>query len=109
MDAGVGNSKGNGRFECGFAEDINDKISETHYMIQTLTEHTSHLPKLTEIAESNERIEKTLLSSAIGKDHVGTPTVMLLLKIAGVVIFALTMIIVFLLTGARLGWVNILH
>lgn len=103
----------NGDIKCGvpdeWREEIDSKITETHSMLSSLVEHTTHLPKLSNIADSMERIEGKLLSSATGKDHTENKTVLIVLKILGAVIVGLTIVIVYLLTGLKLGWISGLH
>lgn len=119
MEAGVAedndtqNVQVNGESQCGFTgewqKDIDVKLTETHSMMTNLVEHTAHLSKLDKILDSLEAIQGKLLSSAIGKDDVNTKTVILILKILGIVIAGLTAVIVYLLTGLHLGFVNSLH
>jgi len=110
---GAGKMRTNGEFRCGLDEawqdDMFGKITETHNMMNSLIEHTSHLPKLTKISDSMTTIEGELINAATGKDHVNTKTVFLILKIFGVVICGLTAVIVYLLTGLHFGWVSSLH
>jgi len=103
----------NGELQCGITdewkEEVEYRVTETHDMMSNLIEHTSHLPKLSAIADRIDDISDKLISSATGKDHVGTPTVLLLLKIFGAVIMGLTAVIVYLLTGVHFGFINSLH
>lgn len=103
----------NGGLQCGVTEEwrdsIDSKVTETHSMLNTLVNHTSHLTKLTTIADKVTIIEDRLLIAATGKDHIETKTVYMLLKIFGSVIVGLTFVIVFLLTGVHFGWISQLH
>jgi hypothetical protein len=83
-----------------------EKINESHTMLSTLLEHTRHLPV---IAGTSAEIKACLLSAAIGKDHVPLPVVEKIIKIFGIVIATLLMVLVFILTGIKLGWFPVLH
>lgn len=83
-----------------------DKISETHSLLSTLVQHTSHLPN---IAKSNDEIKTYLVGAATGREHVPIKIVERLAKIGGWIIFGLVTVIVFLLTGSKLGLFPGLH
>ena len=97
--------------ECPLARGWHDKIEETimetHTMISSISEHTGHLKNLDTIAHAVSDIKNGLLASATSKDQIATKTVLTIMKIFGWVILGLTITIVFLLTGAHLGWFQI--
>ena len=100
------NSKeGNGPISCGVGGDwpahkertleaIN-KVDEMHETIGQIAMHASHLKKLDVL----EEIRDKLIGPATGKDHIETPTAVLIFKILGAVIIGLLLTVVFLLTG----------
>lgn len=85
---------------------IVDSAYETHKMLQTLVSYTAHLP---EIAQSNQEIKHYLMSAATGRNHVPLAIVERVVKMGGWVIFGLTAVIVFLLTGQEAGWIHLLR
>lgn len=105
--------KSNGEILCectdAWKEEVALKVTENNEMLTKLAEYAAYLPKLDTIANSMAIIEDRLISAAIGKDHIETKTVYMLLKIFGFVIVGLTFVIVFLLTGVHLGWISQLH
>lgn len=81
------------------------EVHDTHRIMHELMTHTKHLSKL----DALEDIRDSLLDSATGKSHIDIKTAGMLFKILGAVIFALLLVIVFLLTGEKLGILNLLH
>lgn len=85
-------------------------------MIANSLAHLEKLQKLEEIAlntrvtkESNARMEKGILDSAMGKEHIPLPIVNNIFKLLGMVIVGLLVVIVFLLTGENYGFIGQLH
>lgn len=93
-----------------------EKIESTDHGMEILKSHVGHLTKLDKlenIAASMLDIKDSLLEAATGKNQIDKETVQRLMKtqgyIFGLVILALTVILVFLLTGESSGWVGSLH
>lgn len=82
------------------------KVEETHTMMEQLLEHTVHLEKLDNIAESISTIKGGLLSAATGKDQIPTKLATQLVKVMSLVILGLVVILVFALTGLHFGWIK---
>lgn len=77
------------------------KIDEIHQKIPVFIEHTSHLSKLDYLKD----IKESLLSAAVGKDHIPMKIAMRMFTVLGFVVMGLMFLVVFLLTGESLGWI----
>lgn len=75
------------------------EVRDTNKSMQTLLKYGEHLQKL----DALEDIRDSLLDSATGRSQIDTKTAGMIFKIFGIVIFALLLVIVFLLTGEKLG------
>lgn len=77
------------------------------------TQHLAHLPRVAEgVEELNQRIEgvrNDLIGPATSADRVPLKVVEWLAKAQSVVILVLVVVIGFLLTGEKMGWINELH
>lgn len=78
------------------------KVDTMHDGMLELVKHTQHLQALSEIRDN-------LISAATGKDHVPAKILLIILATLGAVIVGLVFVIVFLLTGEAMGWINALH
>jgi hypothetical protein len=78
-------------------------ITEIHSQNHTLVQHAAHLQKLDALTE----IKDKLLESATGRNQFDIGIAQKLFTILGMVIMALVFIIVFLLTGAKLGLLDL--
>ncbi len=78
-----------------------EKIDVIHAKIPVFLEHTSHLSKLDYLKD----IKDSLLSAAIGRNHIDGKLAMRLFGVAGIVILGLLFVLVFLLTGETMGWI----
>lgn len=77
------------------------KVDDIHSKIPVFLEHTSHLSKLDYLKD----IKESLLSAAIGRNQLDGKLAVKLFGFAGMVILGLTLILVFLLTGEKFGWI----
>lgn len=78
------------------------KVDTMHDGMIEMVKNTQHLQALSDIRDS-------LLSAATGRDHVPTKVLLVVLGTLGAVIVGLVFVIVFLLTGEAMGWINALH
>ncbi len=96
------------------------ETDEMRNVLDQLLKNSEHLSKLDVIAGAIVEMKEYLISAVVGKDHVPTKTHDLMFaqmakvngfnyKVLGSVSLGLLMIIVFLLTGQTLGWINPLH
>lgn len=99
----------NGVFKCPVSERNLDRLDEAHDMLQALSKNLSHLEKLNTIANEATRqtdalnlVRDKLIVAATGKEHLTA-------KIMGMVIAGLIFIIIFLLTGEKVGLFRGLH
>lgn len=119
-------NRGNGAFECPVREDWEEHKEDITHLVNSMAHvlsYAKHLEKLDQldiIANSITSMEVRLLNAATGRDQVPTEVVQ---KMLGVVTTANTRImwvfssiavglltvIVFLLTGAKLGILPPLH
>lgn len=81
------------------AKDAIYKVDEMSTNMGLIIEHTQHLKKLDKL----DIIAESLLNAATGKDQMPTKTAHLIFKMFGVVMLGLIFVIVFLLTGQKLG------
>lgn len=67
-----------------------------------VAENLNHLATLPAILDR-------LVESATGRDHVPTRVLLVIVGSLGAVILGLVFVVVFLLTGESIGWINQLH
>ena len=84
-------------------------IEEVHSMLTQLTPKMANLDHLPTIAAAVVSMNKTVMDAATGKDQISAPMAKMVFKVFAIVICALVTCIVFLLTGAKFGWINPLH
>ena len=101
-------------------QETSRKVDEMRLVLGKILGHTEHLSKLDVIATAIVDMKEHLISAVVGKDHVPTKTHDLMFaqmarvnsfnyKVLAAVSLGLLVIIVFLLTGETLGWINPLH
>lgn len=98
----------NGLMACDVSTDwktIREKIVDTHATSVTLGKYLPHLEKL----DALEDIKNHLMEAATGKNQLDIKVATLIFKILGIAIFALLVVIVFLLTGEAWGILGVLH
>lgn len=78
------------------------KVDTMHDGMVKMVENLQHLKALSDIRDN-------LLDSATGRDHVPTKVLLIVLGTLGAVIVGLVFVLVFLLTGEAMGWINALH
>jgi hypothetical protein len=101
-------SGGNGIYKCAALEEWPETKLKVDAMHEDISEMKLYLPHLEKL-EALSDIKSHLMSAATGKNHIETQTAILIFKILGGVIFALLIVVVFLLTGEHFGVLGGLH
>ena len=92
----------NGLLKCDVSSDwgsIKEKIVNTHETSVTLAKYLPHLEKL----DALEDIKSHLMEAATGKNQLDIKVATLIFKILGATIFVLLAVILFILTGQKMG------
>lgn len=84
------------------ALDTVGRVEAIEATLVRVAENLNHLSTLPAILDR-------LVESATGRDHVPTRVFLVVLATMGSVILGLVFVVVFLLTGESLGWINTLH
>lgn len=87
------------------AQKLESMVGELHSNTKTLVAHTSHLSKLDNLTE----IKDKLLDTATNKNQLDIGIAKMIFMILGGVILSLIFVIVFLLTGEKLGLLNLVQ
>lgn len=87
------------------ADRVESVVKEIHSQNQTLVNHTAHLQKLDALSE----IKDSLLSAAIGRTQLDLGIAKLIFWLMGAVMLGELFVIVFLLTGEKLGILQLLQ